>query len=276
LVRRSEQHEDNVFKGTNMLGHGTERIGNTRLGAIAAAVVMAFGIAACDTANDPADNRGIDPDPQVGTRTDDIDIGSRSTEQTRAAQNQAATDSTSLAGADRDTASLELDDGLEPGSEQIAALGSSAVSAFAVLEPTEGNEARGDASFIQVQDGLEIVVTLTGLAPGQHGIHVHENADCSNGGSAAGDHYNPDGAEHGAPADGPMMRHAGDLGNISADESGEAQLNMTIEDLEIEGARGVVGRALIVHSGEDDFTSQPDGDAGDPVACGVIEARARG
>src|SRR5690606_34486149 len=103
------------------------------------------------------------------------------------------------------------------------------------------------------------------------------NGDCSGSAAeAAGDHFNPDGTPHGAPTDDPSERHAGDLGNISADESGEAQLHLTVEDLMLEGERGVAGLALVVHSEEDDFQTQPDGDAGDPVSCGVIELRARG
>src|SRR5690606_24833693 len=122
-----------------------------------------------------------------------------------------------------------------------------------------------------------VVVTMTGLAPGQHGIHVHENGDCSGpAAEGAGDHLNPDGAEHGAPSDDPAARHAGDLGNITADASGDAELNLTVDGLMIEGERGVAGKAIIVHSGEDDFSTQPSGESGDPVSCGVIEASARG
>src|SRR5690606_4241128 len=166
----------------------------------------------------------------------------------------------------------------DSGAAQVAAAGSTgAVSASAVLEPTEGNEASGNASFISTEEGLEIVVTMAGLEPGQHGIHVHENGDCSGpAAEGAGDHFNPDDAQHGAPSDDPATRHAGDLGNMTADASGEAELNITMESLKVEGERGVTGKAIIVHASEDDFSTQPSGESGDPVACGVIEASARG
>jgi superoxide dismutase, Cu-Zn family len=118
---------------------------------------------------------------------------------------------------------------------------------------------------------------MMGLEPGQHGIHVHENGDCAGPtAEGAGDHLNPDGAKHGAPSDEPATRHAGDLGNIMADASGEADLTLTVDGLTVEGERGVASKAIIVHAGEDDFSTQPSGESGDPVACGVIEVSARG
>lgn len=250
----------------------------SRIRVLAAAVALAAGAAACDTAQETRDppqapGAAVQPDPQLGTQPQDIDINERSTEELRATQNRAATNAT-----DDD---LGLGDdtqlGAESGSEQIAALGSGAVSAFAVLEPVGSGGARGDASFIETEDGLEIVVTMTGLEPGQHGIHVHEVGDCTGPAEEmGGEHYNPDDAPHGAPADDQSSRHAGDFGNISADENGDGQLNLTADGLMVEGDRGVVGRAIIVHMNEDDFSSQPSGESGDAVACGVIEARAQG
>lgn len=245
---------------------------------LAAAVALAAGAAACDMGTetrDPAQSPGADvrPDPQLGTQPQDVDIEERSSEELRAVQNRAATNATD----DELGAADDVESAADAGSAQIAALGTRAVSAFAVLEPVGSGNARGDASFIDTEDGLEVVVTMTGLEPGQHGIHVHEMGDCT--GPAAevgGEHFNPDGSQHGAPADDPSSRHAGDFGNISADENGEAQLNLTVDDLTVEGTRGVVGRAIIVHMSEDDFSSQPAGESGDAVSCGVIEARAQG
>src|SRR5690606_29260327 len=229
------------------------------------------------------------PEPEVGTAPGDVDLGARSMETPRADQNRFAGqpareradpgDTGPSTGDEPDAASGRGDD--EPAaagdSDRTAALRSSRVQAQAMIEPTEGHDARGEASFVETDEGLDIDVTMTGLAPGEHGLHVHENGDCSGpAAEAAGDHFNPDGTPHGAPTDDPSERHAGDLGNLTADSDGNAELMLTMPDLTIEGDRGVVGRAIVVHSDEDDFMTQPSGDSGDRVACGVIEARAAG
>lgn len=232
------------------------------------------------------------PDPQLGAQPGDVDIEARSTEETRAARNRAATeaagDGDAAGGGNAAGGAAEGSTGSPgaggassadsaEGGQQVAVLGSSPVRAHATLEPTEGNEAHGDASFIETEEGLEIIVTMARLTPGQHGIHVHENGDCSGpNAEGAGDHFNPGDSRHGAPTDDPSERHAGDLGNISADSTGDAELTLTMPDLALEGTRGVVGRAIIVHADQDDFTSQPSGESGDPVSCGVIEARGTG
>jgi Cu-Zn family superoxide dismutase len=142
--------------------------------------------------------------------------------------------------------------------------------ARAELEPTQGHSAQGTAEFT-MGDGLGIAVRVTGLAPGVHGIHIHEFGDCTApDGSSAGEHFAPERDPHGAPAARPAEHHLGDLGNITADAGGTAVLDVDDDELELTGDRGVVGRALIVHAGEDDLTTQPSGDSGDPVACGVI------
>ncbi|MBN1238999.1 MAG: superoxide dismutase family protein [Gammaproteobacteria bacterium] len=145
--------------------------------------------------------------------------------------------------------------------------------ARAVLEPTEGHAASGRVEFVETADGVAVEARLTGLTPGAHGIHVHENGDCSApDASSAGDHLAPQGSPHGAPDDPRAQRHAGDLGNIEAADSGEASMRMTDRVLELDdGEQGVVGRAVVVHAAEDDLTTQPSGNSGDPVACGVIE-----
>jgi Cu-Zn family superoxide dismutase len=153
--------------------------------------------------------------------------------------------------------------------EQPEARGAQRVTrAIAVLHPTRGSEAHGTVTFDRVDGGITISADIEGLAAGEHGFHVHEFGDCSApDGTSAGGHFNPEGAQHGAPTD--QERHVGDLGNITADPSG-AHYERTDDVITFEGAHSIIGRAVIVHAGEDDLTSQPSGDAGARVACGVI------
>ncbi len=141
--------------------------------------------------------------------------------------------------------------------------------AVAVLHPTTGNQARGTVTFTATAEGVQVTAHVEGLTPGQHGFHIHEFGDCSSGdGKSAGGHFNPEGAEHAGP-DAPK-RHVGDLGNITADENGVAHLEYTDRVLRLSGPHSIIGRGVIVHADPDDLTSQPTGNAGGRVACGVI------
>ncbi len=130
---------------------------------------------------------------------------------------------------------------------------------------------RGTVTFSEVADGVRVQASITGLAPGKHGFHVHEKGDCSApDASSAGDHFNPTGQPHGAPDS--SARHEGDMGNIEADASGTANLNYVDHTLSlVPGDRSIVGHAVIVHANPDDLTSQPSGNAGARLACGVIK-----
>lgn len=138
--------------------------------------------------------------------------------------------------------------------------------AAAVLTPTEGHDARGIILLRQHDDYVRIVGKVKGLSPGKHGFHIHEYGDLrAADGTSAGGHYNPDGHEHGAPdAD---SHHAGDLGNIVANEDGLAVIEMETNAFKL---HFVIGRSIVVHAGADDLTSQPSGDAGARAALGVI------
>jgi Cu-Zn family superoxide dismutase len=115
-------------------------------------------------------------------------------------------------------------------------------------------------------------IMLSGLTPGPHGIHVHEFGDCTApNASSAGKHFNPHAAPHGAPSDARDTRHPGDLGNVVADQMGNVRATVQDAVLNSEPDLQVIGHALVVHAGEDDLESQPSGNSGDPVACGVIE-----
>lgn len=141
--------------------------------------------------------------------------------------------------------------------------------ALCVLTPTEGNTARGTVEFIQHEDHVEIIAEVTGLTPGKHGFHVHEWGDvnCMDG-KCTGGHFNPTGAPHAGPD--AAKRHVGDLGNIEADANGHGVYHRNDKVISLNGANSIVGRAIIVHAGEDDLKSQPTGDAGSRVAYGVI------
>ena len=143
----------------------------------------------------------------------------------------------------------------------------------AVMQPTKGNQTAGKVRFTAVDGGVRIVADITGLTPGQkHAIHIHEFGDVSaEDGSAAGGHYNPGGHPHAGPE--AAHRHAGDLGNLTADATGAAHYELVAKGLSLCcGAEPVIGRSVIIHAKEDDLTSQPAGNAGPRIAQGVIGA----
>jgi Cu-Zn family superoxide dismutase len=141
--------------------------------------------------------------------------------------------------------------------------------AVAVLHPTEGNEAAGTVTFTKTEMGIRIVADISGLAPGKHGFHIHEFGDCrAVDATSAGGHYNPEDMPHGAPTD--AQRHVGDLGNLIADDTGHAHYERTDDLMTFSGENSIIGRGVIVHSGEDDLETQPTGNSGSRVACGVI------
>ncbi len=149
------------------------------------------------------------------------------------------------------------------------ALAADPTKAVAVLVPTEGMKVSGTVMFEQMEDGVKVTGTVKGLTPGKHGFHVHEFGDLTSpDGKSAGGHFNPTDAPHAAPD--AEMHHAGDLGNIEANQEGVATIDLTDKMLKMEGATSILGRGLVVHAGEDDMKSQPSGDAGARVAVGVI------
>ena len=146
-------------------------------------------------------------------------------------------------------------------------------AAEAKMQPTQGSQTQGVVRFQQHGDNVLVAASFTGLAPGGHGFHIHEKGDCSApDASSAGGHFNPTGKPHGHPHKGE--HHVGDLPMLTADANGNASLNATLTSLTLhEGASNIVGRAVIVHKDPDDFTTQPTGNSGGRLACGVIVAR---
>jgi len=142
----------------------------------------------------------------------------------------------------------------------------------AVMTATAGNSAAGTLVVTAVPDGVHFHGRLTGLPPGStHGFHIHENGDCSApDASTAGGHFNPTRSEHGDPVG--MTHHAGDIANQVADAQGAIDVDATVHGVSLDTgvSDDVLGRALILHRDADDYASQPAGNSGPRIACGVI------
>lgn len=147
--------------------------------------------------------------------------------------------------------------------------------ALAQLQPVGDSEASGIVSFmtgVPEDTGIRVIAEFINLPTGSHGIHIHENGDCSApDASSAGGHHNPTDEPH-ADRD-AAQRHMGDLGNLEADANNLASLDFHDTKLSFAGPGSIIGKAVIVHATEDDLTTQPDGAAGERIACGIIEAR---
>ena len=152
---------------------------------------------------------------------------------------------------------------------------SAPLKAVAVLHPTGSNKVSGTVTFTEVADGVQVQAELIGLTPGNHGFHVHEFGDCSAAdASSAGAHFNPTNKPHAAPD--ATERHVGDMGNVEADASGKAKLEYLDHQISLTNDQAsVIGRSVVVHAKADDLKTQPSGDSGGRVACGVI-GRAKG
>jgi Cu-Zn family superoxide dismutase len=131
----------------------------------------------------------------------------------------------------------------------------------------------GEATLTEGKDGLTLVANVANVPPGKHGFHIHEKGTCDDMGKAAGGHFNPDKVSHGyLPKDGAMHAHAGDMGNIDIAADGTGTYKLFLPGLTLtEGNYAVAGKAIILHEKEDDFTTQPTGNAGGRIGCGVIE-----
>lgn len=139
--------------------------------------------------------------------------------------------------------------------------------AVAILLTTRGNKVEGRVTFTQTENGMQVKGVISGLTPGEHGFHVHEFGVWSPDGKAAGSHFNPTAQKHGERE--ASKRHVGDLGNIKANENGNAVIDFVDPSLTFHGPNSIIGRGLVVHEKPDDY-SQPVGNAGDRVAVGVI------
>lgn len=133
----------------------------------------------------------------------------------------------------------------------------------------------GSANFTTQADGqvrLDIELKIPAKANKEVAVHLHEHGDCGDEGNNAHGHWNPTNEDHGKWGAAPF--HRGDIGNVSLDAQGNGTLQMTTDLWEIGGndsTKNIVGKALIVHGGSDDFVSQPTGNAGNRIGCGVIQ-----
>ena len=144
--------------------------------------------------------------------------------------------------------------------------------AAATLAPTAGNRTAGTVTFTPNGNRVRVLAKVTGLAAGGHGFHIHEKGDCSAADAAsAGGHFNPTNKAHGNPASGE--HHGGDMPMLEADAAGNATLDVTLDTIVLgTGANGIVGRSVVVHKDPDDYKSQPAGNSGARLACGLIVA----
>ena len=140
---------------------------------------------------------------------------------------------------------------------------------IAVMKPTKDSKVRGTVIFSEMEGKVHVTANITGLEPGsKHAIHVHEFGDGrGDDGNAAGGHYNPEGHQHGLPD--VASRHAGDLGNLTADDKGAAKYEIMVDNITLTGKNAVIGRGVVIHAKVDDG-GQPVGNAGDRIAVGVI------
>lgn len=146
-------------------------------------------------------------------------------------------------------------------------------SAFASLRPLKDSQAHGEVTFTQKGNKVLVKAEVGALTPGLHGFHLHEKGDCSaSDGMSAGAHFNPHKKRHGGPQD--AERHGGDLGNLKANEYGKATLTLEVDGISLgTGPDNIIGKGVIVHAGPDDLKTDPTGNSGGRVACGVISLK---
>lgn len=141
------------------------------------------------------------------------------------------------------------------------------------LNAKSGSNVTGNVVFREENGKVNMTAIVSGLEPGSHAIHLHESADCSSeDGTSTGGHWNPTAEPHGKWG-AETGYHKGDIGNFNADEKGNGTISHTTDQWCIgcgDPTKDIVGKAVIVHQGTDDFTTQPTGDAGGRISCAGI------
>jgi superoxide dismutase, Cu-Zn family len=143
-------------------------------------------------------------------------------------------------------------------------------TATAVIQPKSGSNLNGSVNFSQSSKQVIVTGTFSGLkANAEHGIHIHEKGDCSaTDATSAGGHYNPNNSQHGNHQQ--AVHHAGDMPNIVSDASGNASYKATLTNFSLTGDYSIIGRSVVVHRDPDDYKSQPAGNSGPRIGCGLI------
>jgi Cu-Zn family superoxide dismutase len=164
-----------------------------------------------------------------------------------------------------------------PAAAEPAPAAAASTAASAALSPTQGNQVAGEVKFNVVDGAVHVTGTITGLKPNsEHGFHIHEFGDCSApDGSSAGGHFNPAKTDHGQVSADP--HHGGDMPNLKADAEGKATIDAAVSNnVNIGKGDGfdILNHAVIVHADPDDYKTQPTGNAGGRLACGVIKGDA--
>lgn len=147
------------------------------------------------------------------------------------------------------------------------------ITAKATLEATSGSKVTGEVNFAEDNGNVRLELSADNLTPGEHAVHLHEKGDCSaEDASSAGGHWNPAMKPHGKRGGGGSY-HKGDIGNMTVGNDGKGTLSLSIEGWSIGGAdsTNIIGKSVIIHEKADDFTSQPAGNAGARISCGVIK-----
>ncbi|HKO82477.1 MAG TPA: superoxide dismutase family protein [Chitinophagaceae bacterium] len=182
---------------------------------------------------------------------------------------ETSTDSTQVQ--TTDTSSTHHDTVPAPDTASVAMVG----KAEAVLTGTyPDTTVSGTASFDTTKSGkvkMKINITVPAKAGKSVAVHIHEHGDCSDNGKMAHGHWNPTNAQHGKWGQGSF--HAGDIGNVKLDAKGKGTLSLETDLWTLGGKpdKNILGKAIIVHGGVDDFTTQPTGNAGSRIGCGVIK-----
>ncbi len=148
-----------------------------------------------------------------------------------------------------------------------------AITLQITLEPKSESDVKGTVLFSETEGMVSMTAELSGLTEGTHAIHIHEKSDCSSpDGKSSGGHWNPELSAHGKWG-AKEGYHKGDIGNFTADASGKGSITFATNEWCLgcdDEQKNIVEKAIIVHQGTDDYTSQPSGAAGSRVSCGAI------
>lgn len=144
------------------------------------------------------------------------------------------------------------------------------ITAIAVVSGNTLDGITGVIKFTKLKKGVRISGEIYGLTPGKHGFHIHEKGLCDRPDfSSAGPHFNPDGTKHGSMDS--EHRHKGDFGNIVANDYGVAKFSFVDYSISFKGNNGIIGRSVVIHAKEDDLKTDPSGNSGSRIGCGIIQ-----